>query len=191
MTDDDIARPRRDGHPVLWGLVALVSVAVAVGLILGSGALAVTKALGLSGSDGPSSSSTGQESMYLPEPVPTQSASGPLITLAPDPEGTVTAPSEEPSDEANQKVISLSAGQTTVGPMEKIDLTGTYPGGEGAILQVQQFRDGGWTDFPVTASVGNETFATYIQTRNPGVNRFRMLDTDTQKASNEVKVTIS
>lgn len=192
VTDDDIARPRsRDGHPVLWGLVALASVAVAVGLILGGGALVVTQALGFSGDSDPSSGSTAQESMFLPEPVPTQSDSGPLITLAPDPQGSVgSTSSAEPSDQPSQPVISLSVSQTSVAPMAQIDLTGTYPGGEGAILQVQQFREGGWTDFPVTASVGNETFATYIQTSNPGVNRFRVLDTDTREASNEVKVTI-
>ena len=36
----------------------------------------------------------------------------------------------------------------------------------------------------------NGTFATYIQTGTPGVNRFRMIDSDSQRTSNEVKVTI-
>jgi hypothetical protein len=74
--------------------------------------------------------------------------------------------------------------------MQQIDLTGVYPGGEGAILQVQKFSGGGWQDFPVTAVVSNETFATYVQTSFQGVNRFRVLDGDTGEASNEVKVTV-
>ena len=74
--------------------------------------------------------------------------------------------------------------------MEPIDLTGTYPGGEGAILQVQKFESGGWTDFPVTVSVAGETFSTFIQTGQLGNNRFRVVDSDTGKKSNEVRVRI-
>jgi hypothetical protein len=74
--------------------------------------------------------------------------------------------------------------------MEPIDLTGVYTGGEGAILQVQQFTDGKWDDFPVTAQVSDETFTTYIQTSQPGLNKFRVTDTKTGKSSNEVRVRI-
>jgi hypothetical protein len=56
---------------------------------------------------------------------------------------------------------------------------------------VQRFEGGKWEDFPVTASVSNETFSTYIQTSQAGVNRFRVVDTDSRKASNEVRVKIS
>ena len=86
--------------------------------------------------------------------------------------------------------ISLSASQTAVGPMDQIDLTGTYPSGEGAILQVQRFEGGSWSDFPVTVSVSNQTFSTYVQTSQPGENRFRVVDTDTRRVSNEVKVSV-
>ncbi len=59
--------------------------------------------------------------------------------------------------------------------MEQIDLTGVYPGGEGAILQVQRFENGTWTDFPASpVSVSDQTFSTYVQTGQPGVQRFRM-----------------
>ena len=75
--------------------------------------------------------------------------------------------------------------------MQQIDLTGVYPGGEGAILQVQRFENGGWTDFPASpVSVSDQTFSTYVQTGQPGIQRFRMLDTDTGEASNEVRVTV-
>jgi hypothetical protein len=42
----------------------------------------------------------------------------------------------------------------------------------------------------VTVSVSNQTFSTYVQTSQAGVNRFRVVDTDTHLASNEVRVTI-
>ena len=74
--------------------------------------------------------------------------------------------------------------------MEQIDLTGVYPGGEGAILQVQRFTSGAWQDFPVTVSVSDETFSTYVQTSQAGLNRFRVVDTDTERISNEVRVPI-
>jgi hypothetical protein len=75
--------------------------------------------------------------------------------------------------------------------MGRIDLTGTYPGGEGAVLNVQKFSNGSWQDFySISASVTNGQFATYIQTGTPGVNRFRMVDSDSTLTSNEVKVTI-
>jgi hypothetical protein len=74
--------------------------------------------------------------------------------------------------------------------MEQIDLTGTYPTGEGAILQVQRFEDGAWEDFPVTMSVSNQTFSTYVQTSRPGENKFRVIDTDKDLFSNEVIVTV-
>ena len=74
--------------------------------------------------------------------------------------------------------------------MQQIDLTGSYPSGEGAILQMQRLENGDWTDFPVTMSVSGGTFATYVLTSRPGENKFRVIDTDTQKTSNEVVVTV-
>ena len=190
--DDRPTRGSGDGHPVLTGLLALAAVAVTVGLILGGGALAATRVLGIGGDDPSSdSSSSSGESMYLPKPEPTQSESGPLITLDADPQGSVDpSPTDETSEAEPESKIALSADQTEVGSMERIYLTGTYPGGEGAILQVQQWEGGAWGEFPVTASVSNETFTTYIQTSQSGKNRFRVIDTDTGEASNEVRVTI-
>lgn len=184
-----------EGRPVLTGLLALVGVAVAVGLILGLVALVGTKVLGLDGGSS-SSQAAAEHSMYLPRPSKTQQPSGPLITLAPgETQSPSSGSSSQPKDKPTKKKtprsqISLSAGETSVGPMQQIDLTGVYPGGEGAILQVQRFTSGAWTDFPVTASVSNETFSTYVQTSQAGVNRFRVVDTDTKLESNEVKVTV-
>jgi hypothetical protein len=192
MADLDPTPTRRGEHPVLTGLVALVGVAVVVGLVLGGVALAATKVLGIADDGTASDQASSRDSLYLPRPVKTASPSGPLVTLESDPNQpaeTSAAPerTKKPKPEAE---LTLAAGQTAVGPMQQIDLTGVYPGGEGAILQVQRFEGGRWQDFPVTVSVSNETFSTYIQTSQPGPNRFRVIDTDSGEASNEVRVTI-
>jgi hypothetical protein len=178
---------RSEDRPVLTGLVALVAVAAVVGLLFGLAALFGTKVLGLDGgsvdtSADPSAGSA--TTMYLPEPEPTE-------TTEPS-TGVETEPGEAPSssESAPAEQISLSAGQLSVSPMQQIDLTGTYPQGEGAILQVQRFEGGSWSDFPVTVSVSNQTFATYVQTSQAGVNKFRVKDTDSDMTSNEVEVTV-
>lgn len=183
--------PERADRPVLTGLLALVGVGLVVGLVLGAVALGAVRVLGLGGDDGDSGTASDRQSFYLPKPQPTDEPTGPLITLAPGSSATPEAePSESETTEAPEDEITLSSGQTNVSPMQQIDLTGVYTGGEGAILQVQRFADGQWVDFPVTASVGNETFSTYIQTGQLGENRFRVVDTSTGLASNEVTVTI-
>jgi hypothetical protein len=181
-----------DDRPVLTGLLALVGVGLAVGLVLGGGALAVTRVLGVDGSSA-TTTATDAGSLYLPRPSETGGPSGPLLTLGADPgQSASQEPTQEPTKKKKkaEKQISLSAGQTQVAPMGQIDLTGVYPGGEGSVLQVQKFVSGGWQDFPVTAVVSNETFATYVQTSAQGVNRFRVVDNDSETASNEVKVTV-
>ena len=180
---------------MLTGLVALVAVGLAVGLVLGGVAVAATSVLGL-GDEDTSQTASDDTDFYLPKPSPTEGPSGPLITLAPSTEeggpseSAPAEPEETEETEAAEGQITLSAGQTSVAPMQQIDLTGVYPGGEGAILQVQRFTSGSWQDFPVTVSVSDETFSTYVQTSQAGVNRFRVVDTDTDEVSNEVRVKI-
>ena len=187
--------PDSEEHPVAAGLIALVGVGLAVGLIIGIVALVATRMMGLGGENA-SAQTTSQESLYLPKPEKTTGPSGPLITLAPGEsespkeKSSQGQPSRSPKPAKAKKEISLSASQTSVEPMDQIDLTGVYPGGEGAILQVQRFTSGSWQAFPVTVSVSDETFATYVQTSQTGINRFRVTDTDSGLTSNEVKVTI-
>ena len=189
MADQD-PTPRGE-HPVLTGLIALVGVALVVGLILGGGALAATKVLGLDDDGTGTDEASSGDSLFLPRPERTVTPSGPLVTLESDPtNGPETGGIQESETAEPEHLISLSAGQTAVGPMDQIDLTGVYPGGEGAILQVQRFEGGKWTDFPVPISVSDETFATYVQTSQPGVNRFRVIDTANGATSNDVRVTI-
>ncbi|NYG54504.1 hypothetical protein [Nocardioides perillae] len=183
-------------RPVLTGLLALVAVAVVVGVVLGVATLLGTRVLGLGEASGSTGQATDADTLFLPPPSPTDPPSGPLVTLAPDggPTQVVEAPTAEPSPTESESPeageISLSAGQTSVSPMGQIDLTGTYPGGEGAILQVQRFEGGSWSDFPVTVSVSGSTFATYVQTGRVGEARFRVVDTDSGVESNEVTVRV-
>ena len=168
---------RSEDRPVLTGLVALVAVAAVVGLLFGLAALFGTKVLGLDGGsvDTSADATAGSETtMYLPEPEPTETT-GPTTRRRRRAARRGARPAPSPRRPSE---ISLSAGQLSVSPMQQIDLTGTYPQGEGAILQVQRFEGGSWSDFPVTVSVSNQTFSTYVQTSQAGVNKFRVIDTD-------------
>ena len=178
-----------ENRPVVAGLLALVGVAVAVGLVAALAVVAGTHVLGLTGGHAAVSGDAGA-TLYVPRPQKTSSPNGPTITLGSDPTQTGSAHAS-PKIHQPKKRISLQAGQPTVAPMARIDLTGTYPGGEGAVLNVQKFSDGSWQDFySISATVTNGTFSTYIQTGTPGLNRFRVTDSDTHLSSNQVRVTI-
>ena len=175
-------------RPVISGLLALVGVALAVGLVTGLAVLAGAHVLGLGGGHAAVAGDPGA-TLYLPKPQKTKASDGPSITLGSSPSSS--SDTSSPSIRKPKKRISLQAGETTVAPMGRIDLTGTYPGGEGAVLNVQKFSNGTWQDFySISASVTNSTFSTYIQTGTPGMNRFRVIDSDTKLASNEVRVQI-
>ena len=174
-------------RPVLTGLVALASVAVVVGLLAALAVLVVARMVGLDGDvEAGSRGGSGQQTLYLPEPTQTSST---VEGQGAPASGTPSSPSP-PGDETPAAAISLSASQLSVSAMQQIDLTGTYPQGEGAILQVQRLENGRWTDFPVTISVSDQTFSTYVQTSRPGPNKFRVRDTDNPQVSNVVTVTV-
>ncbi|MDQ6523182.1 hypothetical protein RB608_06205 [Nocardioides sp. LHD-245] len=190
------------GRPVLNGLVALLAVALGVGLILALVALVGSQVLGLGDDDGDAAGeSTVRQSMYLPSPVETDEATGPLVTLHtedPDePAGSGDAETELPEDEPTTELTSEAAGEislqalaTSVASGERIYFSGVYPGGEGAILWVQRFENGDWADFPASVGVTNGTFSSYIFTGVSGVNRFRVVDRDSGTTSNEISVTV-
>jgi hypothetical protein len=189
-----VDRPERpdEGHPIAAGLVALVGVGVVVGLILGLVVFAGTKVVGLGGDDSSDKAGDGY-TLVVPKPEKTTASTGPAITLAPDDSeaSASTTRKARPSKSASPDLeITLSASTTSAGPMEPFNLSGVYPGGEGAILQVQRFEDGRWADFNATGSVSGEQFQIPIQTSQPGVNRFRVVDTDSELESDEVKITV-
>lgn len=187
-----------EDKPVLTGLLALVGVGLVVGLVAGLVVLAGTQFVGVGGDSSASDDATGKQSLYLPAPKPTKSGDDPLVTLPVDGEEEASSdddeeesPEESPSATKPAKPeIALQVGDTEVSPMQRLDLTGTYQKGEGAILQVQRKEGNTWEDFPVTANVSGSIFSTYVQTGNLGVNIFRVVDTDTGLASNEVRVRI-
>lgn len=176
------------GHPVLAGLVALTAVAVVVGLALGLAALTVTKVAGIGGG-GAVSGATGGASMYLPEAESTPGPDGPEITLAPGESQRPSSPVESTND-PEERPMTLVAAPLRVGSFGRIDLTGDYPDGNGAILQVQRREGGRWLRFGVTTAVNGESFATYVQTSRTGRNLFRMIDSDTGRTSNTVLVDV-
>lgn len=182
-----------DKHPILAGLVALVAVAVAVGLVLGVVTLAATHVLGIGGKSSAAASSGA--SLYLPTPSPTDTPSDPLVTLSVDPSETAQ-PSETPSASTKSakpdKKITLQSSQVQAAPMQLFDLTGVYPGGEGAILRLQRKTAGsGWEDFGIPdVAVSGGQFATQVQTGRTGAQKFRMKDIDSGALSNVVTVTI-
>jgi hypothetical protein len=179
-----------EDRPVVFGLLALVGVAVAVGLVASLAVVVGARVVGLGGGHAAAVAGEGDATLVVPKPEKTQPASGPSITLGSNPTSHATE-SPPPRIKKPKKQISLQSGQTSVDPMGRIDLTGTYPGGEGAVLNVQKYSNGSWQDFySISATVTNGTFSTYIQTGTPGMNRFRVIDSDTQLASNQVRVQI-
>ena len=184
-------RQHRAEHPVATGLVALVGVAVAVGLVLALVVLVGTKFLGVGGGSDTADTSS-RASLYLPRPARTTGPSGPLITLDQQAQQSPSASASRPPKKGKPApAISLSAGETAVAPMQQIDLTGVYPRGEGAVLRVERYTAGSWEDFAqISALVSNQTFSTYVQTSQPGINKFRVVDTDTGTTSNVVRVRI-
>lgn len=173
-----------ENRPVLSGLLALVGVAVVIGLLGGLAIMVGVNVAGIGETSTASDESATPSTFRLPRPSDTGSS-------IPAPEETLEpSPGAESSSSAPAAAISLTVAQQSVAPMQQIDLTGTYPAGEGAILQVQRFDNGAWSDFPVTMSVSGGTFATFVQTGQVGENTFRVLDTSTQVASNEIAVTV-
>lgn len=174
-----------DNRPVLTGLVALVGVAVAIGLLGGLAVLVGVKATGIGETTTARDDGGSSATFNLPRPTDTSTVSDGATVDPVEP-----GPGTETTSEAPAEEISLSAAQQSVSPMQQINLTGTYQGGEGAILQVQRLEAGSWTDFPVTMSVSGGTFATYVLTARTGPNKFRVVDTDSDAVSNEVTVTV-
>jgi hypothetical protein len=86
--------------------------------------------------------------------------------------------------------LYLTATPVFVDPMERINLTGQWPGHDNESLLVQRLEGSTWSDFGVHVTVNVGTFATYVMTGRPGDQKFRVFDPTSKTASNEVTVTI-
>lgn len=187
----------REENPIASGLIALVAVAVVVGLLAGIAALAGTRLLGIGddGSDGSGEAGAG-ESLYLPEPVPTTQQSGPLVTLAPSETLSETATatvtesetvSETPTEEKSE--ITLSVDSNDVAPGEELRISGLYQEGEGAVLDIYyNVNGGGWDKFPLSTNVSGGIFAVDVVTWKEGTIKWRVEDPSTGRVSNAMTV---
>jgi hypothetical protein len=179
---------------VLVGIGALVVVSLVVGGVMAAVVFGATRMVGLgeASTGGP----TQEPSLFIPTDQPTTTPEA-----FPDPSGAGTSPSpsqgssatQEPSESPKKKprAITLEAFPARAAPGERINLTGVYRRGESATLQVQRFEGGSWGPFAdVTASVSGGTFETYVLTSRTGVNRFRVVDLGSGRASNPVRVRV-
>lgn len=180
--EDDDRRDRQ--QQFLAAAAKVLVVAIAIGAAIGLGTYVVVNALGLDETDDPSQSLVPTEPLTpLPTtalPVPTE------LPEEPTPSGLVTG---DPTDAATGELY-LAASPQFVKPMERVNLTGQWPGHDAVGLMVQRQEDGEWVDFGVQTQVSVGTFETYVQTGREGDNVFRVFDPNSDTASNEVTVTI-
>lgn len=189
--------PEQKENPVANGLVALVTVAIVVGLLAAIAVLSATNVLGIGGSTGGSGNGADDDGFFMPEPVATTRASGPLITLL-SPDSTPKksksgkaskSPSPTESESEDEAAITLSQGAFKVTAGDKLYLSGIYPTGEGAVLDIEQRRgDGSWEKFPVDVNVSGGTFSVYVSTSATGDVEWRLVDKSSGLKSNVVKV---
>jgi hypothetical protein len=174
----------RDPRPDLTAVVLkILGVAVAVGLVIGLGAWVLVKGLGLDAAEtaGPGTGQVGPAT-----PLPTTALPVPTDSPLPSPDNTgLVTRTGSPSGD-----LYLNATPVFVNPMERINLTGQWPGHDNESLLVQRFEDGQWADFGVQVRVNVGTFETYVMTGRQGDQKFRVYDPETKTASNDVTVTV-
>lgn len=197
--------------PVANGLVALVAVAVVIGLLAAIIALLGTRLVGLSGGDGGSSDGIAAgASLSLPPLEPTELDSGLLITLAPVQSPTPSASSSAPlgigesatpsassspsatpedSDDTADRALSLQAADSSLKTGDELMLSGTYRGGEGAVLDIwYDVNDEGWKEFNLDANVYGGVFQAFVSTYKSGTITWQVRDPENGNKSNEVRV---
>lgn len=176
----DVATDQEDRDEALKSAALKVLVVVlAVALVVGLGTWVMVKALGLD-----ETSSGGPASTVEPvQPLPS--------TALPVPSESIPSTTETPEvPEGGDGDLTLSASPVSVEAMQRINLTGSWPGQDNTTLAVQRLEGGSWVDFGVQVPVHVGTFATYVMTGRSGENQFRVFDPDTETASNAVTVTV-
>lgn len=165
-------------------LVKVIGIAVAIGAVIGLGSWALVKAIGL---DEAESDRVATPVVNPPTALPTKALDVPGDDEPDEPE---TEDPDEFSTPPPNFDLQLNASPVSVAPMERINLTGQWPGHDAVGLLVQRKEGGTWSDFGVQASVRVGTFETYVLTGRPGVNVFRVYDPRTNTASNAVRITV-
>jgi len=167
------------------GAALLVTMAVLIAV----GTWLFVHALGLNNSE---DTGPGAGPIQPASPLPTTALTVPGGSSSPDSptDAPTSTDTTAPPHRAGNKQLRLSATPLDVSPMGRINLTGTYGNRDNVSLQVQRWENGTWGDFPTSAQVSVGTFATYVQTSQSGVNRFRVYDPAAHVASNVVKITV-
>jgi len=178
---DEPLTDRERQERVIAAVVKILGVALAVGLTIGLGTWVLVKSLGL---DSTEVVSSGPGRVEPRQALPTTALPQPSGSSEPEPE---PEPIITPGADGD---LILNASPLFVGAMERINLTGQWPGQDAVSLLVQRFEDGAWVDFGVQVQVRIGGFATYVMTGREGDNMFRVYDPNTGTASNEVTVTI-
>ena len=179
MTGTDEEKRERQ-RQITAVVLKILGVAVSIGLAIGIGAWVLVKAIGLDSTD---AAGAGPGDIASIAPLPTTALPVPSDSTSPSPNpGVVTTP---PSGS-----LYLSASPVLVKPMERINLTGQWPGHDNESVMVQRFEGGKWADFGVQARVNVGTFETYVMTGHSGEQKFRVVDPQTGAESNEVTVTV-
>jgi hypothetical protein len=170
---------------LLVGLGVLVIVALLVGGIVGVIAIKAADVAGIGST--PSSDSGGVT--FPSDRQPRSTSEEPTTPAAP----TGSTPPTQTGQGPKKAGIRLTATPSDAATYQRVNLTGTYAAAPpGTSLQVQRREGTTWADFAsVTASVDAGRFTTWIETGQPGPNRFRVFDAGSGKASNVVVVNIS
>ena len=166
-------------------LIKVALVAVGVGAVIAIGVFIMVKALGFS--DSTPAAHSDSQSTSTPSALPTKALEA---TGSPSPSEEPSATkTSEPAKSKNKIVLTATPAQ--VGPGQRINLTGRYPGADNVALQVQRKEGAGWVAFAdVQAQVRVGTFETYVMTARSGSMKFRVFDPTTRAASNAVDVTV-
>lgn len=192
MEDNELDRePDQDVEPersaqVRSALLKAAAVIVGIAVVIALGTTLLVRGLGLSDEADAGTTVVGTPTPV--QPLPTTALPLPEKSHAPTPsEGPSESPSESPSADGKPQ---LAATPVIARAMERVTLSGTYPGRDAMSLQVQRLEGGRWVDFPVSAKVRVGTFDTYLMTGRSGDNKFRVFDPVDKVASNPVTVTI-
>ncbi|MCW2754453.1 MAG: hypothetical protein JWQ32_1864 [Marmoricola sp.] len=179
---------------IIAAVLKVVGVALAIGLAIGVITWAVVRQLDLgnvstsSSGVGPIEPVTPLPTTALPLPTPTDTPSSPDTSATPQ---YIGAGPTNPTATPGSTALFLNASPVVVRTMDRINLTGDWPGHDSISLLVQQLQGGQWVDFGVQTEVQIGTFETYVETSHVGNVKFRVFDPSSGAASNAVTVSVS
>ena len=169
---------------MLAGLLALVGVAVAIGLLGGLAVMVGVKATGLDGTTTATDESATPSTFNLPKPTDTGSS-------VPAPEESVEPSPGEETSEAPAEAISLTVGAAVRQPDAADRPHRHLPGRRGRGPPGAALRERRVVRLPGhRAGVGRHVRHLRADRPDVGPNRFRVIDTDSEAISNEVTVTV-